>query len=62
MSAIEGKLKEYHAPATFAVEESNSKEVVLLASEKLAETTYAKDTNKTIGHTCGGRSLTGTKK
>lgn len=62
MSAIAGKIGGYHAPATLTVVESDSKKVVKLAGEKLAETSYAKDTIVAIGHACGGRMVTGTKK
>lgn len=62
MTAIIGKSGEYHAPASLTEVETDPKKVVKVAGEKLTETSYPKEPILSIGHACGGRILTGTKK
>lgn len=59
---IAGKSGGHHAPAALTDDETDPKKVVKVVGEKLTETSYSKDPIKAIGHTRGGRILTGTKK
>lgn len=62
MSASYGDKSGHPARATFGVDEADSKKVVKALGNKSRETTLAKESSFSIGHTCGGRLFTGTKK
>ncbi len=61
MSAIVIEYREHPAPATFAVEMSNSKSVVKVVGAKVSVTSLPNKSPLSIGHSYGGRLLAGSK-